>query len=27
LLYRLPEDGGVPPKLVGINKRLYRCVY
>jgi uncharacterized membrane protein len=24
-VYRLPEDGGVPPKHVGINKRLY-CV-
>jgi len=26
-VYRLAEDGGVPPKHVRINKRLYCCVY
>ena len=23
LVYRLPEDGGVPPKHVGVSKELY----
>jgi hypothetical protein len=25
-VYRLPEDGGVQPKHVAVNKRLYCCV-
>ena len=24
-MYKLPENGGVPSKHVGINKRLYCC--
>ena len=26
LVYRLPEDGGVPLKHVAVNKILYCCV-
>jgi hypothetical protein len=26
LVYRLTEDGGVPPKHVGVNKSLYCCL-
>jgi hypothetical protein len=26
LEYRLPEDGGVPPKYVAVIKRFYSCV-
>jgi hypothetical protein len=26
-MYRLPEDGGVLPKHVGVNKELHCCEY
>jgi hypothetical protein len=26
LVYKVPKDGGISPKLVGVKKRLHCCV-